>query len=375
MPRIYARKKHTIKVPDRTYDIHIGNDLLPGVIDFVDNHFHTNQTAILTDQNLVDAGQLKRLDPRGKLPTYIVKPDSYGGVESKKNLREVENIVNFLDENKFSRRDTLICLGGGVIGDMGGVLAHNYKRGPMIYVQLPTSTISFADSSVGGKVAVDTGIVKNGFGGFYSPHLVISDLMSLLSLDDRNYRTGLIETVKHGMIKDRDFLNYFHKNINKIMARDLKILSVLAYKNVQIKGDIVEIDFLEANERQSLNLGHTVGHAIETASKYRLYHGESVGLGLIVAMYISEEANSFLHKDFGLIYGIMTKGLGLYEKVPDFVKRKHVEYFMVNDKKVVNGVPQFVTLDEIGKVHTENGKHASAVAKIILDSAMDFIFD
>ena len=204
-------KTHTIRFkdnPEQNYDILIDYDLLPTVLEHVRTNISKRRQAIITDGNVVEAGHLKRLDPKGEVPTFIVQPDENKGVESKKNVQTYGEILDFLDKNKFEKKDTLICLGGGVIGDIGGFVAGTYKRGGMTYIQVPTTTLSQADSSVGGKCAVDSIVSKNAAGCFYQPHFVAMDIMSLSTLDLRNFKAGLVESVKHGLILDKDYFAF-----------------------------------------------------------------------------------------------------------------------------------------------------------------------
>jgi 3-dehydroquinate synthase len=368
---------HTIKFkdnPEDNYRIFIGRDLLPMVLEYVKKHISQRRQAILTDQNVVDAGHLAKLDPKGKTPFFAIEPDENKGVESKKNALTLGKVVDFLDGNKFEKRDVLICLGGGVIGDLGGVAAFGYKRGKMFYIQVPTTSLSQADSCVGGKVAVDGHTSKNSFGGIYQPHLVIIDPLTLQTLDDRNFRSGLVESVKHGVILDEKHFEAIEYGIERILARDLDLLEEIALRNVQIKGGVVEIDPNDTNYRHSLNFAHTIGHAVEQASGYKLYHGEAVALGMLPALYISRELRGLPQESFDRIRSLLVDGLGMRDKVPDFVDRAVVEDLLANDKKVIDGVPQFVTVSSLGELHVEDGRYSAPVPKELVREAMDYIF-
>jgi 3-dehydroquinate synthase len=376
-------KKHTIRFKDKpkdSYPIFIGRGLLPDVSQLVKEHISQRRQAILTDQNVVDAGHLAKVDPKGEIPTYIIQPDENKGVESKKNLLTIGKVVDFLDAHKFEKRDVLICLGGGVIGDSGGVAAYGYKRGKMVYIQVPTTSLSQADSCVGGKVAVDGDVSKNSFGGIYQPHFVLIDPTALQTQDDRNYRSGLVESIKHGSILKAAYFDFLEGNLDKILARDLGVLEAIALENVQLKGGVVEVDPNDKNYRHSLNFGHTVGHAVEQASKYQLYHGESVAIGTLPALYISRELRGLPQADFDRIRTLLVDGLGMRDKVPDFVDRAVVEGLLANDKKAIDGVPQFVTIEGIGKLHAaqvkgfEEERYSAPVPKSLVKEALDYIF-
>jgi 3-dehydroquinate synthase len=243
----------------------------------------------------------------------------------------------------------------------------------MSYIQIPTTTLSQADSCVGGKCAIDSSVSKNSAGCFYQPHLVFSDVSTLLTLDDRNFRSGLVESVKHGLILDEAYFSFLEKNIDDILKRDVGLLEEIALKNVQLKGSVVEKDPNEKNYRKSLNFGHTIGHAVEIASSFGLYHGESVALGILAALDISHSLGGITNSACNDARRLLSR-LGMPIKVPDFVDRDLVENRLVNDKKTVDGIPYFVRIDSIGKLHVENGMYASPIPKQVLSDALDYIF-
>ena len=367
-------RTHTINTPKRKYDIFIGDDILPLVLEYVKKQISGKRQAIVTDGNVVAAGHLARLDPEDKTPVFIVKPDENGGVESKKNIFTYGDILDFLDDHQIGKKDTLICLGGGVIGDMGGFVAATYKRGGMTYIQVPTTTLSQADSSVGGKCAIDTKNNKNGAGAFYQPHFVASDISSLLTVDSRNYRSGLVESVKHGLILDKDYFELLEKEMEAILSRDMILLEEIALRNVRLKGSVVEVDPDDENYRNSSNFGHTFGHAIEIVSDFQLYHGEAIALGLLAAMHISHNLRGLPMRDFDRAQELLVNGLGMLDKVPSYVDRDQVIKSLPNDKKADDAIPQFVTIDSIGKLHVEGDQYAVPIPKQVLTESMDYIF-
>ena len=214
--------------------------------------------------------------------------------EETKSLRVYEQILQRLLELDFSRKDLVIALGGGVIGDLSGFVAGTFKRG-MRFVSIPTTTLSQIDSSIGGKVAVNMGEVKNVVGTFYHPESVLVDLNTLSTLSKRHYHNGLVEAVKAGLIGDAELFELFEKtddiqeNLEEIIIRALTV-----------KKNVVEQDEKEENLRKILNFGHTIGHAIE--SIYHLegyYHGECVGIGMMMILEneeIRERLRKVLHK-------------------------------------------------------------------------------
>ncbi len=373
-------RTHTISFPEKiipaySYDIIIGRDLLPEAIERALKLRPGRKAAILTDKNVLEKGHLHKLDPMGRLPYFAIEPDCNGGVESRKNLENFGWVIDFLEARGIEKNDILACLGGGVVGDIGGLVAATYKRGGMLYVQVPTTTLSQADSCVGGKCAIDSNTSKNAIGGFYQPHLVVIDVNTLDTLDDRNFRSGIVESVKHGLILDDDYFGLLENRMSDILSRDKDLLEEIALRNVQLKGKVVEIDPEETNYRRALNFGHTKGHAIEIVSGYRIYHGEAVSFGIIAALHISRNIRGFPGEEFERARKLLIEKMGMPEKVPDYVDRKIVEQKLANDKKAVNGVPHFVTLDRIGKLHLTNAsQYAEPIPKEALDRAMDYIF-
>lgn len=185
-------------------------------------------------------------------------------------------------------RDTaVVALGGGVVGDLAGFVAATYLRG-IPYAQVPTTLLAMLDASVGGKVGVDTPRGKNLIGAFHPPAIVVADPLTLLSLPEREYRGGLAEAVKHGLIADRDYFEWMERRAPGLAARDLAELTRLIRRSVEIKAGVVAEDERETGRRAILNAGHTVAHALEQASGFRLPHGEAVSLGLISECRIAE---------------------------------------------------------------------------------------
>jgi len=376
-------KRHKIRFKDKpedNYDIFIERGILPEVCEIVRTSISDRRQAVVTDRNVVDAGHLRKLDPSRRLPTFVIEPDENKGIESKKNVQTYGEVIDFLDQNKFEKKDVLICLGGGVIGDLGGFVALTYKRGKMVYIQIPTTSLSQADSCVGGKVAIDSFVSKNAAGGIYQPDFVVIDPTTLQTQDERNYRLGLVESVKHGVILDDKYFETIEHGIEKLLSRDLDLLEQIALRNVQLKGNVIEKDPHDKNYRHSLNFGHTAGHAVEQTSGYRLYHGEAVALGMLAASYISREFRGLPQDDFNRIRSLLVDGLGMPAKVPSDVDRAAVEDLLANDKKAIDGVPQFVTIDSLGKLHAEpvkgskEGKYSSPVPKELVKEALDYIF-
>lgn len=270
--------------------------------------------------------------------------------EKNKNLNIVKSLYEFLILNKFERRDILVALGGGVVGDLTGFTAATYLRG-IDFIQVPTTLLAQVDSSIGGKTGVDFDSYKNMVGAFYMPRLVYINISTLNTLDERIFNSGFGEIIKHAYIKDSKYLDYIKNNTVNIMSRQPGCLEEIIYKSCVIKGNVVEKDPTEKGDRMLLNFGHTLGHAIEKLSGFALYHGECVVLGMICALYISKKRGSItdaeyesairLFKDFN--YPMTVSGIKVNEVV-DVSK---------NDKKMSAGKIRFVLLNAVGDAYID----------------------
>ena len=220
--------------------------------------------------------------------------------EESKTLTTVENLYEFLIQNKFERKDMLVALGGGVVGDLTGFTAATYLRG-IRFIQIPTSLLAQVDSSIGGKTGVDFRAYKNMVGAFHQPKLVYSCAETLKTLTSQQYISGLGEIIKHGLIKDAAYFEWLIAHEKDIWALDPQILEEMIYISCNIKRDVVERDPKEQGERALLNFGHTIGHAIEKLSDFTLYHGECVGLGIVAASYLSMQLGHISAEDFARI--------------------------------------------------------------------------
>ena len=223
-------------------------------------------------------------------------------------------------------RDTVvIALGGGVVGDIAGFAAAIFKRGVKV-VQIPTTTLAQADSAIGGKTGVDSSLSKNAFGVFWHPSAVYIDVATLKTLDDRQYRAGLVESVKHALIADEKYFEFLESNLDAILRRETDILEKVAYQNCRIKAQVVEADPTEKNQRRMLNYGHTIGHAIESASGFELLHGEAVAIGIIAAGMIEIEMGLGDEKRLERIRKILT-GLGVPVGIPANISKTDADRY------------------------------------------------
>lgn len=266
--------------------------------------------------------------------------------EEQKNLNSVNDIYRFLIEHNFDRKDMLIALGGGVVGDMTGFVAATYLRG-IDFVQIPTSLLAQVDSSIGGKTGVDFEQYKNMVGAFNMPKLVYINIGTLSTLDERQFFNGFAEAMKHGLIKDALYYEWMISNMYEICERDLDTLEELVYKSCQIKKAVVEKDPTEQGERALLNFGHTIGHAIEKHMNFSLLHGECVALGCVVAAYISWKKQLLSMDEY---YEV--RDMFVPFNLPISIENINAEDIITitkSDKKMEFGQLKFILLKKIGK--------------------------
>lgn len=286
------------------------------------------------------------LKENGIDPIHFIIPDG----EKFKTLKTVLRIYDFLLKNHVTRSEPILALGGGVIGDLAGFVASTYKRG-IQFIQIPTTLLSQIDASVGGKTGVDHKLGKNMIGTFYQPDMVIADVSMLLSLPEKEFRNGLAEVIKYGIIKDPELFDLLETKRNEILKRNISVLIEIVSKCVQIKGKVVEKDEKEEKGlREILNYGHTIGHIIETVTGYSRYsHGEAVAIGMV------EEARRALKHGFlnDINLRRMTELISSYDlpvEIPKDINKNDFRSKILQDKKVKRGKIRLPIPEGIGKI-------------------------
>lgn len=266
------------------------------------------------------------------------------------------------------RHAAIVALGGGVVGDLAGFVAATYLRG-VPYAQVPTTLLAMLDASVGGKVGVDTPLGKNLVGAFHPPAIVVADPLTLLSLPDRVFRSGLAEAIKHGLIADARYFEWIEGNARKLLGRDLECLTHLVHRSVEIKAAVVSQDEREGGIRATLNAGHTIAHGLEQESRYRLPHGEAVGLGLIAECRIAERMGlaptGLAERVLGLV-----RALGLPVRAGSTVNVARVLEAMLHDKKNREGQVRLALPVTLGAMHEGEGQWTVPVSHDLLASAV-----
>lgn len=266
--------------------------------------------------------------------------------EENKTLDTVKGIYTFLINEGFDRKDLLLALGGGVVGDTTGYVAATYLRG-IDFVQVPTTLLSQADSSIGGKTGVDFDGYKNMVGAFKMPKLVYMDLAVLKTLEDRQYFSGFAEVMKHGLIKDAAFYEWLVENMYEICERDLDVLQEMLKRSCTVKKLVVEKDPTEQGERALLNFGHTIGHAVEKAKGFQLTHGECVALGAVAAAFISWKRELLSMDEY---YEVRDMFVPFHLPITiEGLDSLEILRLTKSDKKMEAGKVKFILLKKIGK--------------------------
>jgi 3-dehydroquinate synthase len=354
--------------PPSRYPIRIGSGILKHLWQQIREQWPRHNPFIVTDSELVKAGHLKTLINGQDVPHYMITPAG----EQSKTMATLTAILETMEKNRFGRDTIIIGLGGGTVGDIAGFAAAVFKRGVLV-VHIPTTTVAQADSSIGGKTGVDSSLSKNAYGCFWHPSAVFIDVATLATLDDLQYRAGLAESVKHAAIADADYFAFFEKNIDAILRRDTAVLEKIAEKNCRIKASVVEEDPTEKNKRRILNYGHTIGHAVESASDYQLLHGQCVAIGMIAAGMI-EKAMGLVQDDrLERIENLLVK-LGMPTTINGGLKAhptvRQLMTLMAMDKKAVDKWPRFVLLEKMGQVLCRDGQWAQEVSREIIEQCL-----
>ncbi|MGZ8136416.1 MAG: 3-dehydroquinate synthase [Methylococcaceae bacterium] len=336
-------KKLLVELGSRSYPIYIGTHLLNQSELFV-KHIKSRQVIVITNETIAPLYLDKLLQ---NLQPYSVETVILPDGEQYKTLEWVAKIFDKLLASKFSRNATLIALGGGVIGDMGGFAAACYQRG-IVFLQIPTTLLAQVDSSVGGKTGVNHPLGKNMIGAFYQPQCVIADADVLDTLDDRQLSAGLAEVIKYGLIRDAEFFVWLENNIDKLLARDKQALAFAIERSCINKAEIVAEDETETGVRATLNLGHTFGHAIETGVGYGAYlHGEAVAIGTCQAADLSRRKGWLNDQDVSRIIELFKKA-NLPVDPPEQLDADRFLELMAVDKKNVDGQIRLILLEQIG---------------------------
>jgi 3-dehydroquinate synthase len=338
-----AVQRVRVDLGDRSYPIVIGAGLLddPGQLDGLagarDVLLLTNTTVgpLYAGRVMAALGDRRVVDVR--------LPDG----EQHKSLENVSRVLDVLVANRFGRDSLALALGGGVVGDLCGFTAACYQRG-IEFAQVPTTLLAQVDSSVGGKTGVNHPGGKNLIGAFHQPKFVLADTATLATLPPRELRAGLAEVIKYGLVFDVAFLAWLETNMPRLLALDAESLAYAIRRSCELKADVVRRDEREQGDRALLNLGHTFGHAIESATGYTEWlHGEAVGAGMLIAADLSERVGMLRREDVQRVRELL-RSAGLDTPAPRVGAARAYDYMRV-DKKVKGGRIRLILLEKLGQ--------------------------
>ena len=336
-----------VKSAAGNYSVVCGNGLLGQLVKQIDRAGKFSSVQVVTSLKVWKA--VGRAMPR-VTGRKLMRAHEFNDAETAKNLQTVEEIVRSLVKAGADRQAVVIAVGGGVVGDVAGFAAASYLRGVAL-VQVPTTLVAQTDSAIGGKTGVNLPEGKNLVGAFYPPKLVLVDPELLVTLPEREFRGGLAEVIKYGVIADAKLFAFLEKNFDSILARDKEALEHVIVRSVQIKADVVSKDERELGLREILNFGHTFGHALESVTGYRRYqHGEAVAWGMMAAALYGHEIGVTPAADASRIISLVRR-MGKLPSWPVVAPQRLIE-LMGSDKKTRGGQLRFVLTPRIGKART-----------------------
>ncbi|MFD0867786.1 3-dehydroquinate synthase [Chlamydia abortus] len=341
-------KELIVDLGERSYPIYIGEGMISGISGFFEKHGirKASPLMIVTDEH-VAARHLDSVANGLRAGGFDVVTKIVPSGETSKSLAILEDIVTDALQAGLDRSSCIVALGGGVVGDLAGFAAASYMRG-IRFVQIPT-TILAHDSSVGGKVAVNHKLAKNVIGAFHQPEFVLYDTSTLNTLPDREVRAGFSEVIKHGLIWDAAFVDWCRDHADRLLALEPEALATALYTGCKVKAAVVSQDEKENGLRAILNLGHTIGHALEAVAGYNeLLHGEAISIGMVGAARLAMKLG---HPEsiYRETKEILSR-FGLPVRLPEHMDTEQIMSAMMHDKKFKEGKMVFIIPTAIGKV-------------------------
>lgn len=334
-------EKILVKIsPETEYNIFIDSDLIKNLGEKIYEHTKANKILLVISKKVY---KLYKKELNFKNAHVFIIADG----EKEKNLENYQKICDFASKIKLERKDAIVAIGGGVVGDLAGFAAATYLRG-IDFIQIPTTLLACVDSSVGGKVGINTKYGKNLIGAFYQPKAVFCNLNFLKTLDERQFKTGLAEIIKYALIEksceyveDFALFDFLNTNYEKILTRNISLLAEIIKISLLLKVSVVLKDEKELGLRKILNFGHTLGHAIERITNYKTYtHGEAVAIGMKFAVVLAYK-NNMIENDYKIKAIELIDNFQIVKNFPTFNQDKLVE-LMYLDKKVENKKLNFV---------------------------------
>lgn len=349
------------KIIDDSYDIEIGYELFDKLIEDLQNGLvgDIRKFAVITDDTVKDL-YAQKLNSLLQDNGYAANIISFPAGEKSKTRATKEYVEDTMLELGYRRDCCIIAVGGGVVTDLAGFVAGTFGRG-VPFINYVTTLLAAADASVGGKTAVDTPLATNLIGIFNQPEKVYLDIATWKTLPKEQISSGLAETIKHACIADREFFHYISENMDAIFAVDETVCEHIAEMNCKIKCEVVMQDERESGMREILNLGHTVGRAIETVSGYRLLHGQALAIGLMAEVKMAKKLGYCSDEDVALMQNILSRAK-LPTAIPDYIDRETLVKKLYTDKKAKNGNLRFVFQEGIGKIKVfDNEQYAQVI--------------
>jgi 3-dehydroquinate synthase len=339
-------KKIIINFPNKPTPIYIDKDATQQLAHLIKKHQVGQDACVITTANILALHGKKIKTALKKVCSsyiFITIPDSEKSKNADLALKLIKQISIFNTRKKIF----LISFGGGVVGDLTGFVAAIYKRG-VPYIQVPTTLLAQVDSSIGGKTAVDTSFGKNLVGAFYQPSFIVVDTNLLKTLPSSEIRIGLAEVIKYACIKDTRLFSFLEKNYRKIIAKNSEMLELIVMRCAAIKAAVVERDELDKNKiRIILNFGHTMGHAFESASHFKISHGQAISIGMAYACRLSVKLKLLDQRTCNRIIALIQE-IGLPIKSKNY-KEQNILKTLLHDKKFSGKTNRFVLLEKIGK--------------------------
>lgn len=350
---------------ERSYSIFIGYDLIAQSGALFKESGVKGRIMVVTNPTVAKwylEPLLDSLQASGYQAEAVLIPDG----EEFKSLEQANQIYNHLVDGKYDRKSILVALGGGVIGDLTGFAAATYMRG-IRFIQIPTTLLAQVDSSIGGKTAVNHPKGKNLIGAFYQPDLVLSDVATFRTLPDREFHSGMVEVIKHGVILDPEYFKMILDELPSIRERNPKVMAAVVEGSCRIKAGVVQADEKETGLRAILNFGHTVGHALESITNYQYYkHGEALALGILAALKIAARNDILEETDLDQRLASLFGSLDLPTKIPGLSVDEVISLLYL-DKKVEYGKIRWVLPKCLGQVVISDQIPAETVKDTLLE--------
>ena len=355
-------RKVKVALASNSYEIYVGPGLLAQTGGWLKEKGFSGKLVIITDptvNRLYGESLGQSLAKEGFSVSTLLVTEG----EEQKSLETAGKLYHELTSSYAERTTPILAVGGGVIGDLVGFVAATYLRGVPL-VQIPTTLLAQVDSSIGGKVAVDHGQLKNKIGTFYQPKLVIADMDTLKTLPVEELANGLAEVIKSAAIRNKRFFTFLEENLDRIKGLDEEVLEEVVFQTAKIKAEIVEKDERDSGLRNILNYGHTIGHAIESVSGFKMRHGNAVAIGMLAAAKISNKMGILDESELIRLKNVIEKA-DLPTEIPS-LKVEEIMRAMRHDKKVLRDKVRFVLLRSIGSVFITDEVSPSLVEQVLV---------